>query len=95
MKRDRFRRLAAMVLAAATLWAVSIYLRSKKRCCWPAAAPAAFLSLVVFQYLFSSPEMCGFSEEASLIASTLLTAVIGVLCLFRGSGLEKAEEPSL
>ena len=26
---------------------------------------AAFLSLVVFQYLFSSPEMCGFSEEAS------------------------------
>jgi len=39
--------------------------------------------------------MCGFSEEASLIASVLLTAVIGVLCLFRGSGLEKAEEPSL
>ena len=27
--------------------------------------------------------------------SVLLTAVIGVLCLFRGSGLEKAEEPSL
>ncbi|WP_343028860.1 carbon starvation CstA family protein [Akkermansia muciniphila] len=86
---------ANQLLAAATLWAVSIYLRSKKRCYWPAAAPAAFLSLVVFQYLFSSPEMCGFSEEASLIASTLLTAVIGVLCLFRGSGLEKAEEPSL
>lgn len=39
--------------------------------------------------------MCGFSEEASLIAGALLTAVIGVLCLFRGSGLEKAEEPSL
>ena len=86
---------ANQLLAAATLWAVSIYLRSKKRCCWPAAAPAAFLSLVVFQYLFSSPEMCGFSEEASLIAGALLTAVIGVLCLFRGSGLEKAEEPSL
>ena len=95
MKRDYFRRLTAAVLAAATLWAVSIYLRSKNRCCWPAAAPAAFLSLVVFQYLFSSSEMCGFSEEASLIASVLLTAVIGVLCLFRGSGLEKAEEPSL
>ena len=86
---------ANQLLAAATLWAVSIYLRSKNRCCWPAATPAAFLSLVVFQYLFSSPEMCGFSEEASLIASALLTAVIGVLCLFRGSGLEKAEEPSL
>ena len=86
---------ANQLLAAATLWAVSIYLRSKNRCCWPAAAPAAFLSLVVFQYLFSSSEMCGFSEEASLIASVLLTAVIGVLCLFRGSGLEKAEEPSL
>ena len=86
---------ANQLLAAATLWAVSIYLRSKNRCCWPAAAPAAFLSLVVFQYLFSSPEMCGFSEEASLIAGALLTAVIGVLCLFRGSGLEKAEEPSL
>ena len=86
---------ANQLLAAATLWAVSIYLRSKNRCCWPAAAPAAFLSLVVFQYLFSSPEMCGFSEEASLIARALLTAVIGVLCLFRGSGLEKADEPSL
>lgn len=86
---------ANQLLAAATLWAVSIYLRSKNRCCWPAAAPAAFLSLVVFQYLFSSPEMCGFSEEASLVSSVLLTAVIGVLCLFRGSGLEKAEEPSL
>ena len=86
---------ANQLLAAATLWAVSIYLRSKNRCCWPAAAPAAFLSLVVFQYLFSSSEMCGFSEEASLIASVLLTAVIGVLCLFRGSGLEKAEESSL
>lgn len=57
--------------------------------------PRRLLSLVVFQYLFSSPEMCGFSEEASLIAGALLTAVIGVLCLFRGSGLEKAEEPSL
>ena len=60
-----------------------------------AAAPAAFLSLVVLQYLFSSPEMCGFSYEASLVCSVLLVAVIGVLCLFRGSGLEKAEEPSL
>ena len=39
--------------------------------------------------------MCGLSEEANLICSVLLTAVIGVLCLFRGSGLEKAEEPSL
>ena len=29
------------------------------------------------------------------LLTALLTAVIGVLCLFRGSGLEKAEEPSL
>lgn len=49
----------------------------------------------VLQYLFSSPEMCGFSYEASLVCSVLLVAVIGVLCLFRGSGLEKAEEPNL
>lgn len=86
---------ANQLLAAATLWAVSIYLRSKNRCCWTAAVPAAFLSLVVLQYLFSSPEMCGFSYEASLVCSVLLVAVIGVLCLFRGSGLEKAEEPNL
>ena len=33
--------------------------------------------------------------KRSALASALLTAVIGVLCLFRGSGLEKAEEPSL
>ena len=50
---------------------------------------------MVLQYLFSSPEMCGFSYEASLVCSVLLVAVIGVLCLFRGSGLEKAEEPNL
>ena len=30
-----------------------------------------------------------------MVTCALLTAVIGVLCLFRGSGLEKAEEPSL
>ena len=95
VKKDRFRRLAAMALAAATLWAVSIYLRSRNRCYWTAAVPAAFLSLVVLQYLFSSPEMCGFSYEASLVTSVLLVAVLGVLCLFRGSGLEKAEEPNL
>ena len=40
---------ANQLLAAATLWAVSIYLRSKNRCCWTAAVPAAFLSLVVLQ----------------------------------------------
>ena len=34
---------ANQLLAAATLWAVSIYLRSKNRCCWPAAAPAALM----------------------------------------------------
>ena len=73
---------ANQLLAASTLWAVSIYLRSKTRCCWIAAVPAAFLSLVVFQYLFSSPEMCGFGYEASLIASVVAVAVIGVLCLF-------------
>ncbi|MFR4437132.1 MAG: carbon starvation CstA family protein [Akkermansia muciniphila] len=39
---------ANQLLAAATLWAVSIYLRSKNRCCWPAAAPC-LLNLVVFQ----------------------------------------------
>ena len=37
---------------------------------------------------------CGKSVTAMSIVR-LLTAVIGVLCLFRGSGLEKAEEPSL
>ena len=86
---------ANQLLAAATLWAVSIYLRSRNRCYWTAAVPAAFLSLVVLQYLFSSPEMCGFSYEASLVTSVLVVAVLGVLCLFRGSGLEKAEEPNL
>ncbi len=30
---------ANQLLAAATLWAVSIYLRSKNRCCWTAATP--------------------------------------------------------
>lgn len=83
---------ANQLLAASTLWAVSIYLRSKTRCCWIAAVPAAFLSLVVFQYLFSSPEMCGFGYEASLIASVVAVAVIGVLCLFRSSGLRESEE---
>ncbi|MFR1319983.1 MAG: hypothetical protein ACLSCR_06780 [Akkermansia sp.] len=53
---------------------------------------AAFLSLVVLQYLFSSPEMCGFGYEASLIASVVAVAVIGVLCLFRSSGLRESEE---
>ncbi|MFR4437131.1 MAG: hypothetical protein ACLT8C_05515, partial [Akkermansia muciniphila] len=44
--------------------------------------------------MFSSSEMCGFSEEASLIASVLLTAVVGVLCLFRGSGRKNGRRPT-
>lgn len=36
--------------------------------------------------------MCGFGYEASLIASVVAVAVIGVLCLFRSSGLRESEE---
>lgn len=84
---------ANQLLAASTLWAVSIYLRSKGRWYWAAAVPAVFLTLVVLQYLFSSPDMCGFDATASLAASAALTALIGSLCRFRSSKLAQQAQP--
>lgn len=86
---------ANQLMAAATLWAITIYLRSNNRFFWVSAVPATFLSLVVFQYLFSSPEMCGFNYELSLIASLLTVTLIGALCLCRSTGLKKPKETPL
>lgn len=86
---------ANQLMAAATLWAITIYLRSNNRFFWVSAVPATFLSLVVFQYLFSSPEMCGFNYELSLIASLLTVTLIGALSLCRSTGLKKPKETPL
>ena len=50
---------ANQLLAAATLWAVSIYLRSKNRCCWPAAAPPPHPSQVVIPKHLNNTEKFG------------------------------------
>lgn len=77
---------ANQLMAATTLWTISIYLRRKRRWYWIATLPAAFLTLVVLQYLFSSREMCGFNDDVSLLVSSLLTALIAALCYVRSSG---------
>ncbi len=56
---------ANQLLAAATLWGRFHLPAQQKPMLLAGGGSAAFLSLVVFQYLFSSSEMCGFSEEAS------------------------------
>lgn len=77
------------VLASITLWMISVYLRSKGSFYWISAVPALFLSMVVLQYFFSSPQMLGLNTELSLCLSAVGVALVSALCLVRSSKLKK------
>ncbi|MCC8088778.1 MAG: carbon starvation protein A [Rikenellaceae bacterium] len=72
----RYFAWANQTLAAATLWAVTIYLAENKKNIYLTFIPAVFMTMVVTVYFFTSEQMVGMSYTAGLILSSILTSAV-------------------
>lgn len=74
-------------LAVFTLWAITVYLRRKKKLYIISLIPAIFMTMVCSTYLFVAPrpEGIGLSYTASLLIATVIT-VFTVVCFFLRKG---------
>ncbi|MCD7962957.1 MAG: carbon starvation protein A [Rikenellaceae bacterium] len=72
----RYFAWANQALAAATLWAITVYLAEKRKNIYLTFIPGVFMTMVVSVYFFTSEQMLGLSYYAGLIISTVITLVI-------------------
>ena len=63
------------VMAAITLWMCTSYLSQSRGCYWMTLLPALFMTMVVVDFFFVSPTICGLSEGLSYGLSGLVTLV--------------------
>lgn len=65
------------MLAAITLWTITVYLHRCAKNVWPALLPALFMTYVCSSYIFISPLMLGMeSRTAAYLLGGLLTGII-------------------
>ena len=63
-------------LAAASLWAVTIYLVSKRKNFYITFFPAVLMTMIIFTFFFVSDEMLGITYNAGLAAGAAVTLII-------------------
>ncbi|MCL1969343.1 MAG: carbon starvation protein A [Bacteroidetes bacterium] len=60
-------------LSVAALWAATVYLAQVKKNYFIAMLPAIFMTFIVFDYMFISPQMFGLSSWIGTISAAILT----------------------
>lgn len=78
----RYFAWANQTLAAASLWAVTIYLVTKRKNFYIAFFPAVIMTMIIFTYLFSSNQMLGFSYNLGVLFGGIVTLLITVNMIF-------------
>jgi carbon starvation protein CstA len=74
----RYFAWANQTLAAATLWMITVYLVSKKKCYWLTLLPALFMTMVVMTYILVAPEGFQLNYTISVWISVAVTVLLGV-----------------
>lgn len=67
-------------MAAVTLWVCTVYLAGERKCYWLTLIPAVFMTMVVVDFLMTSPTTFGLDEWLSLGIATAVT--VAALCRF-------------
>ena len=65
------------LMAVVTLWVCTVYLTREHRVYWLTLIPALFMTMVVTDFFFVSPTICGLPTLLSLI----LAAAVTLTCL--------------
>jgi len=63
------------LMAVITLWTCTVYLVTERKCYWITLIPALFMTMVVTDFFFVSPTICGLPTLLSLVLAGVLTAV--------------------
>lgn len=71
-------------LAAATLWAITIYLRQNGKNIYLALIPALFMTFITSAYLFTAGQMMGLGRGLGLALSAVVTIFLFILFLRNG-----------
>lgn len=71
-------------LAAATLWAITIYLRQNGKNIYIALIPALFMTFITSAYLFTAGQMMGLGRGLGLALSAVVTIFLFILFLRNG-----------
>jgi carbon starvation protein CstA len=74
----RYFAWANQTLAAATLWMITVYLASKKKCYWITFFPALFMTVVVITYILMTPEGFRLNYNLSICISAALMLFLGI-----------------
>ena len=61
------------LMAAVTLWLCTVYLTQERRCYWLTLIPAVFMTLVVTDFLLTSPTTMGLPPTPSFLVSVAVT----------------------
>ena len=61
------------VMAAITLWMCSVYLSNEGKCFWMTLLPAMFMTMVVADFFFTSPNTLGLNYWLSLALAAVVT----------------------
>ncbi len=77
------------VMAAITLWMCTSYLTQARKCYWMTLLPALFMTMVVVDFFFVSPTICGLSETLSYVLAGLVTVAALVRFIIWKKGLPK------
>ena len=69
------------LMAALTLWVCTVYLAREHKFYWLTLLPGIFMTMVVSDFFFVSPTICGLPEVPSLIIAAVitLTCIIGFI----------------
>ena len=71
-------------MAAVTLWTCTVYLTREGKCYWLTLLPALFMTMVVTDFLLTSPTTFGLPYWPSLVCAAIVTALaLGKYCLWK------------
>ena len=61
------------LMAAVTLWVCTVYLVRERKVFWLTLVPAVFMTMVVTDFFFVSPTICGLPELLALVLASAIT----------------------
>ncbi|MDR3262530.1 MAG: carbon starvation protein A [Tannerella sp.] len=79
----RYFAWANQTLATATLWMITVYLASGKKCYWLTFLPALFMTMVITTYILVAPEGFRLDYRLSVCISAVVTVALGAWFLKR------------
>ena len=91
----RYFAWANQTLAAISLWAVTIYLVSKRKNFYITFFPAILMTLIISTYLFTGKEMLAVSYQTGVILGGTVTLAVTVLMMFLIKRYRKNDAPTL